>query len=190
MNARTSISRHPERGVPDEAADILAAGHVAHVGFVDDEQPYVIPLLYHYERDRRDRIWLHGARASRLQKRLADGRPVCVTVTLVDGVVASKDAKYHSANYRSVVCFGRARPVPEREKAALFERMTERYFPGRALGADYAPATTGQLRGTSVLEVTIEEWSAKARRGGPRGPRDDDPGAPGTAGVHDLPPAA
>jgi len=187
---RTALRRHPERAVPAEAVEILATGTVAHVGFVDAGQPYVIPLLYHYDGERPDRLYLHGARASRLQQRLAEGTAVCVTVTLLDSLVASKDAMHHSANYRSVVCFGSARPVAEHEKAELFGRMTSRYFPGRTLGRDYAPAEPGQLRATSVVEVAIEDWSAKARRGGPKGPRDDDPGAPGNCGEHDLPPAA
>jgi nitroimidazol reductase NimA-like FMN-containing flavoprotein (pyridoxamine 5'-phosphate oxidase superfamily) len=185
---RTAVRRHPERAVPDEAAEILAAGVVAHVGFVEDGQPYVIPLLYHFDRGRPDRLWLHGSRGSRLQRRLRRGVPVCVSVALVDGLVASKDAQFHSANYRSVVAFGRARPVPEEEKAALFEQMTQRYFTGRTVGVDYASPTANELLATSVLEVEIEAWSAKARRGGPQGPRDDDPDAPGSAGV--FPPAA
>jgi nitroimidazol reductase NimA-like FMN-containing flavoprotein (pyridoxamine 5'-phosphate oxidase superfamily) len=186
---KTSIRRHPERAVPGEAAQILAAGSVAHVGFVEDGQPYVIPLLYHFEPERPNRLWLHGSRGSRIQRQLGRGTPVCVSVALVDGLVASKDAQFHSANYRSVVVFGRARPVPDAEKAALFERMTARYFAGRAVGTDYAPPTAKELLATSVLEVEIDEWSAKARRGGPAGPRDDDADEPGTAGVY-PPPAA
>jgi uncharacterized protein len=188
--ARNVLRRHPERAVPAEAAEILAAGVVAHLGFVEADQPYVIPLVYHYEGERPDRLYLHGSRASRLQKRLAAGVPVCVTVTLVDGLVASKDAQHHSANYRSVVCFGHARAVDEHDKRALFERMTERYFEGRSVGVDYAPATGKELLATSLVEIVIEDWSAKARRGDPTGPRDDDPSAPGTCGVFDLPPAA
>lgn len=190
MSERAVIRRHPERAVPDEAGAILAAGTVAHVGFLDGDQPFVIPLLYHYEPERPDRLWLHGSRGSRLQRRLGRGVPVCVSVALVDGLVASKDAQFHSANYRSAVVFGRARAVPEEAKAALFERMTARYFPGRRAGPDYARPSAKELLATSVLEVEIEDRSAKARRGGPKGPRDDDPDAPGNAGVFEMPPAA
>src|SRR5712691_11668079 len=180
-SSRTEIRRHPERAVPEEGAAILAAGVVAHVGFCDGDQPVVIPLVYHYEPERGDRLYLHGSRGSRTQRRLAGGIPVCVTVTLVDGLVGSKDAQLHSANYRSVVCFGRARELPENEKRSMFERMTERYFHGRTVGVDYAPATDRELLATSVVEIQIEDWSAKARRGGPKGPRDDDPDASGRA---------
>lgn len=87
-------------------------------------------------------------------------------------------------NYRSVVCFGQARLMKgEDEKQELFAAMTKRYFPGRELGRDYTPATPAQLATTLLVEVQIEEWSAKARRGGPRGPYGTDHDAPGTAGV-------
>jgi nitroimidazol reductase NimA-like FMN-containing flavoprotein (pyridoxamine 5'-phosphate oxidase superfamily) len=90
-------------------------------------------------------------------------------------------------NYRSVVCFGRANVIEdEAEQRTIFEAMTERYFPGRRAGVDYQPATAQQLAATLLVEIVIEEWSAKARRGGPRGPYDTDPTAPGTAGIVPL----
>jgi nitroimidazol reductase NimA-like FMN-containing flavoprotein (pyridoxamine 5'-phosphate oxidase superfamily) len=182
--ARSTIRRHPERAVPEEAAEILAAGLVAHVGFCDEGQPFVIPMSYHYDPARPDRLYLHGARESRLLRVLASGTPVSIAVTLVDGLVYSRTAFNHSMNYRSVVCFGRARVIEdEAEQRALFEAMTERSIPGRQAGVDYQPATRQQLAATLLVEVAIEEWSAKARRGGPRGPYDDDPTALGSAGV-------
>lgn len=187
QQSRSAIRRHPERAVPQEAAAILAAGIVAHVGFCDDGQPFVIPMSYHYDPRRPDRLYLHGARESRLLQVLAAGAPVCVAVTLVDGLVYSRTAFNHSMNYRSVVCFGRARVIAsEAEQRAIFEAMTERYFPGRRVGVDYQGATRQQLDATLLVEVEIEEWSAKARRGGPKGPYDADPTAPGTAGVIPL----
>lgn len=187
MSQRTRIRRHPERAVPNEWQNILAQGIVAHLGFVQDGQPFVIPFAYHYDPSQPNRMYLHGSVKSRAVRHLASGAPVCVSVTLVDGLVYSRDAQYHSVNYRSVVCFGRARLIADRAaKEAVLERMTRRYFPGRTLGRDYMPPTAPQMRGTAVLEVCIEEWSAKARRGGPRGPRDADPSAPGTCGVVDL----
>ncbi|GBD11192.1 hypothetical protein HRbin23_00844 [bacterium HR23] len=187
MSQRTRIRRHPERAVPEEWQDILARGMVAHLGFVQDGLPYVLPFSYHYDPAQPNLLYLHGSVKSRAIRHLAAGAPVCVEVTLLDGLVYSRDAQYHSMNYRSVVCFGTARPISDKaEKEAILERMTRRYFPGRTLGQDYAPAHPQQLRGTAVLEVRIEEWSAKARRGGPRGPRDADPTAPGTCGVVDL----
>ncbi len=181
------IKRHPERAVPDEAARILAAGLVAHVGYVRDGLPVVIPLTYHYETEAPDRIYLHGAKAGDTLSALAAGTPVCVTVTMVDGLVMSRTADAHSVNYRCVVCYGTAAPIDDQEeKSALFERMIARYIPGRAVGRDYAAPSAGKLLGTEVVAVTITSWSAKERRGGPLGALDADPGAPGTCGVIEL----
>ena len=183
----TTIRQHPERAVPERAQEFLAQGYVAHVGFEQDGRPYVIPLLYHYAADRPDRLYLHGGPASRAMKVLASGAPVCVTVTQLDGLVYSRDAKYHSANYRSVMCFGRGRLMEDGpEKRAMFEAMTSRYIPGRTAGRDYAPATEPQLATTAVIEVLIEEMSAKMREGGARGPNDEAEAGFGTRGVVEL----
>lgn len=183
-----TIHRHPERAVPEEAAAILAAGHVAHIGVVHAGRAVVIPLSYGYDLATPDRIYLHGAPASRLQQQLAAGLPVCVTVTLIDGLVYSKDAKFHSMNYRSVVCYGQAQPVTDLPRMrAIFAAMTARYIPERTAGSDYAEPPDNHLLGTQLVEVIIDEWSAKARRGGPKGPHDADPDAPGTCGVIELP---
>lgn len=187
MSERTRIRRHPESGVPEEAAAIVAEGLVAHVGFCQDGQPFVIPFSYGYDPARPDRLYLHGAMTGRTMKHLAGGAPVCVEVTLQDGLVYSRTAVNHGVNYRSVVAFGRATPVTdEAEKAAICDRLIRRYFPGREAGRDYEAASAKQVRATAVVEVQIEEWSAKARRGGPKGPKDSDPDAPGTCGVVEL----
>ena len=187
VSDRARVRRHPERAVPDEANDILAEGLVAHVGFADDGGPVVIPLLYGFSRDEPNRLVLHGSRASRLQKVLASGAPACVTVTIVDGLVFSRSAKYHSANYRSVVCFGRAREVTgDAEKERAMAEMTSRYFDGRTSGTDYQPPTKKDLDEITVVAFTIEERSAKARRGGPRGPHDEDADSPFSRGIVDL----
>ncbi len=187
LTERTQIKNHPERAVPEEAVEILSAGMVAHLGFVQDGQPYVIPLTYQYDAAQPDRIYLHGSVRSRALELIANGDPVCVTVTLVDGLVYSRKAMNHSMNYRSVVVLGKARAVTgESEKSALFDKMTRRYFRDRTLGQDYNHPSVADLGATAVVEVQIEEWSAKARRGGPTGPDDDDSGALGTAGVIDL----
>jgi len=180
---RSVIKRHAERAVPNETADILAQGLVAHVGFCQGEQPFVIPFTYHYDPATPDVLYLHGSRASRALRHLASGAPVCVNVTLLDGLVYSRSAQYHSMNYHSVVCFGRARQVTEEEKAALFERMISRYHPGRTQGRDYEAPSRQQLLSTAMVAVQIEEMSAKARRGGPLGPHDAEPDAPGSRGV-------
>jgi nitroimidazol reductase NimA-like FMN-containing flavoprotein (pyridoxamine 5'-phosphate oxidase superfamily) len=179
---RSTIRAHPERSVPDAAPAILAAGLVAHVGFEVDGQPYVIPMAYHYDPAEPRRIYLHAAAAGRLVERLESGEPVCVTVTLLDGLVYSRTAKYHSMNYRSVVCFARA-ATDACDRAAVLEAMVTRYFPGREPGRDYQPAPRAHLEATGFVALEIEEWSAKMRKGGPTGPRDNDPDAPGTAGV-------
>lgn len=181
------IHRHPERAVPEEAAAILQAGHVAHVGYVLDGVPMVIPFTYHYGPEAPETLYLHGAPVGGTLQHLVGEEQVCVTVTIVDGLVFSRSAKYHSANYRSVVCFGRTHAITDNQvKEAVFEQMIARYFPGRTVGSDYAPPELGHLRGTSVIAVEIEEWSAKVRQGGPKGPLDDQPDAPGTRGVVDL----
>jgi uncharacterized protein len=184
---RTRIRRHPERAVPEAAASILGQGAVAHVGFVEDGWPVVIPLLYHFDPEVPDRLYVHGARASRALQHLATGRPVCLEVTLLDGLVYSRAAESHSANYRSAVVFGHAQAVgDEATKRAVFEAMTRRYFAGRTLGRDYQPVSSEYLATTALVEVRIEAHSAKARTGGPLGAGDDDPTAPGTSGVVDL----
>ena len=180
---RTRIKNHPERAVPEEAAEILSNGLVAHVGFIEDGLPYVIPLSYHYNGQNPDRIYLHGSVRSRALELLAGGAPVCVTVTLTDGLVYSRKAMNHSMNYRSVVLFGTAREVTDHdEKYALFDQMVQRYFPDRLLERDYNPPPASDLGVTALVEVQVEEWNAKARRGGPTGPDDDNKDAPGSAG--------
>jgi uncharacterized protein len=144
-------------------------------------------MLYHYAADCPDRLYLHGGLSSRTLEHLASGAPLCATVTQLDGLVYSRDAKYHSANYCCVMCFGRGRLLEdEQKKRAMFEAMTSRYLPGRTAGRDYAPATEPQLATTAVIEVLIEELTAKMREGGPKGPNDATEDAFGTRGVVDL----
>src|SRR6266480_6196170 len=131
---RARLQRHAERAVPEEAA-ILAAGLVAHVAFVQNGQPFVIPMAYHYDVAAPGMLYLHGSHGSRLLHHLGGGAPVAIGVTLVDGLVYSRTALYHSVNYRSVVCFARAAPPLDRHAAAVaLEAMIARYFPGRTAG--------------------------------------------------------
>lgn len=184
----TSIHRHPERAVPEEAGAILQAGLVAHVGYIVDGAPLVIPFTYHYGPEAPDTLFLHGAPAGGTLQELARSVAVCVTVSLVDGLVYSRTAKYHSVNYRSVVCRGQTHIITDdAEKAAIYERMIARYFAGRTVERDYAAPEPGHLRGSTVIAVTIEEWSAKARTGGPKGPLDHLADAPGTCGISERP---
>lgn len=182
---RTRIRRHPERAVPELAEAIVRAGSVAHLGFSVDGQPYVIPLIYHYADET---LYLHGAPAGRALRTLVSGAPVCVEVTQLDGLVASRDAKSHSVNYRSVVVFGTAARVADDDvKRAIFEQMTARYFPGRTAGRDYLPTHPGDLRGVEMVAVRVKARGAKMRAGGSLGAHDGDETAPGTSYVIELP---
>ncbi|MBM3908820.1 MAG: pyridoxamine 5'-phosphate oxidase family protein [Gemmatimonadetes bacterium] len=184
-DSRATIHQHRERAVPDDAPAILAAGIVAHVGIADDQGPVVIPMTYQYDAKEPETLYLHGALNSRLMQAVASGAPVCVTVTLVDGLVYSKTALNHSVNYRSVVAFCRAaaeQPDADRKRAIL-DAMIGRYWPGRGPNAGYAPAPDAHLNATAFVALHIDAMSAKTRTGGSKGPGDDDPSVPGTAGV-------
>ena len=162
---RVRVRRLPERGRYDgEAIEaVLDAGLVAHLGFVIDGQPYVIPTL-HARID--DQVYVHGSAASRALRALSGRTPVCLTVTLLDGIVLARSVFEHSMNYRSVVVLGRASPVVERdEKLAALEAFTEKLLPGR--WAESRPPTPTELKATSVLRMSLEEASAKIRDGGP-----------------------
>lgn len=163
--ARTKLKRLPKRGSFERETvnGILDEGFICHVGFVVEGQPFVIPTAYGRKGDV---LYIHGARASRMQKVLAVGGEVCVTVTLVDGLVLARSAFHHSINYRSVVVFGRARAVEsEEEKAAALEAFTEHIMPGR--WADVRWPTAPELAATTVLAIQLSEASAKVRTGPP-----------------------
>jgi nitroimidazol reductase NimA-like FMN-containing flavoprotein (pyridoxamine 5'-phosphate oxidase superfamily) len=165
---RTTVRRNAKRGAYDREVvnAILDAGIVAHVGFVHEGQPYVIPMSY--ARDG-DRLLLHGAGGSRLMRTLASGAPACVTVTLLDGIVLARSVFHHSMNYRSVVALGSATKLEGAEKAAALATLVEGLVPGRsseARGPDRA-----ELAATMILEFPLDEVSAKARSGPPA----DDP---------------
>lgn len=184
---RATIRRHPERALalPADADAILHQAMVAHVGIAIAAQPYVIPMTFLHEEGK---VYLHGAPGSRTIQHLAKGGAACVEVTLVDGLIASKSAETHSVNYRSVVLFGHgARVTDESRRRVVLERLISRYFPGRTAGEDYAPITEAEMKATWLVEVPIEDVSAKGRDGGPRGPFDADDSAPGNAGVHPVP---
>ncbi len=115
---------------------------------------------------------------------------VVAHVGLVDvrgPVVYSRTALYHSVRYRSVVCFGRGAIASDDERTSVLQAMIARYYPGRAPGRDYDPMPNAHLEATVLIAMQIEDASAKVRRGGPKGPRDADPLASGTAGVLDFP---
>jgi nitroimidazol reductase NimA-like FMN-containing flavoprotein (pyridoxamine 5'-phosphate oxidase superfamily) len=162
---RTRVKRLPARGVFDRAAiyAILDEAFVCHVAFAVDGQPYAIPTGY---ARMGDALYLHGSAASRMVRQLSAGVDVCVTVTIVDGLVLARSAFHHSMNYRSAVVLGRARLVTARdEKETALQRFTDHIVPGR--WAELRPITEQELKGTSVLALPIEEASAKVRTGPP-----------------------
>lgn len=180
---KTTIERHPERKADAEAENVLKEGLVAHVGFVDGGLPYVIPMSYEYVSET-ESIYLHGSLHSRALKLLADGAPVCIEITLLEGLVYSKAAMFHSMNYRSVLAFGKGEQVTDKaELQQLFAQMISRYFEGRKAGEDYVEAPDKHLEQTLVVKVKLEKVSAKQRQGGPNGPKDKKPEALGSAGV-------
>jgi uncharacterized protein len=177
------VRRTPERGAYDrQVADaILDEGLVAHVGLASDDGPVVIPMLYGRDGDR---LLLHGSAASRLMRGGARGAEVCVTVTLVDGLVLARSAFHHSMNYRSVVVFGRAIPITDLdERRAALDRLVEQLVPGRR--PDVRPPSEKELRSTLVLALPLDEFSVKRRAGDPID-EDDDLDLPVWAGVIPL----
>lgn len=170
MTEGTRVRRLPGRGSYDRATihSILDQGFVCHLGFVDDRgRPVVIPTAY--ARVGQD-LYLHGAPANAALGVLAAGVAVCVTVTLVDGLVLARSAFHHSINYRSVVIFSNATGVRDLdEKRIGLAAIVEHILPGR--GADARPPSVAELRATRVVRVPIDKASAKVRSGGPN---DDD----------------
>jgi hypothetical protein len=168
---RATVRRVSKRGAYDRDTihQILDAGVVCHVGFVDGGQPYVIPMAYARQGDR---LLLHGSVLSRLMRTLAGGVPVCATVTHLDALVLARSWFHHSMNYRSVVVLGTARAITDDdEKMAALAALVEHLVPGRAAGSR-AP-TDKELAATDVLALPIDEASAKIRSGPPSDPAED-----------------
>ena len=162
--ARTQVRRKPKRGAYDfkTIAAILDEGFFCHVGFVTGGQPYVIPTGY----GRRGRsLFIHGSFASRMLKELARGVPLCLTVTLVDGLVLARSGFHSSVNYRSVVVLGKATVVEGRAKYNALKIISEHILPGR--WADIRWPDKNELKATTVLKLAISEASAKIRKGPP-----------------------
>jgi uncharacterized protein len=162
---KNNIKRLPKRGHYDRETiyRILDEALICHVGFADGGQPYVIPINF-ARMD--DTIVLHGAKASRLLKHVEAGHPICVEVTIVDGLVLARSVFHHSVNYRSVVLFGTGGLVTDgREKLAALEAVTEHLIPGR--WKDARLPNQKELNATSVVSIRIEEASAKVRLGPP-----------------------
>jgi uncharacterized protein len=162
---RTELKRGPRLGSFDRATiyKILDKAFVCHVGFTIDEQPVVIPTGYARVGDD---LLIHGSAASRMLKAMAREVNVCVTVTLIDGLVLARSVFNHSMNYRSVVIFGRARVLSnEREKIAALLAFTEHIIPQRWV--EVRPPNGRELKATTVLALSLQEASAKIRTGDP-----------------------
>lgn len=169
--SRTRIKRLPKRAVYDreQIHAILDEGFLCHVGFVVEEQPYVLPTLYVRVGER---LYFHGSAASRMLRGLVGGLQVCVNVTLVDGFVVARSAFHHSINYRSVVVFGESRLVTDRsEKIDVLRHFTNHIVPDR--WNEVRPPNAQELKATSVLELELDEVSAKVRSGPPLDEEED-----------------
>ncbi|HEV7664420.1 MAG TPA: pyridoxamine 5'-phosphate oxidase family protein [Chloroflexota bacterium] len=168
---RNKLLRHPERGQYERDAiyAIVDEALMCHVGFIQDGSPIVIPTLH--ARDG-DSLLLHGSAASRMIKHLGARNPVCVTITLVDGLVLARSVFNHSVNYRSAVLFGTGEPItdPEAKRRALLCFM-ERLLPGR--WADVREPTEQELKATGVVAIPLAAASAKVRSGPPKDDPDD-----------------
>lgn len=165
-SARSRVRRTPWRADYDPAtvAGILDEGLVAHVGIAVDGQPFVLPMTYGRSHDL---LYLHGSTASRTMRLFAASRPVCVTVTLLDGLVLARSAFHHSMNYRSVVVLGTARPVTEaQERLTALQTITDHVVPGR--WAQLRAPTRLELAATAIGAVSLQEASAKVRVGPPK----------------------
>lgn len=170
MSDKTRIRRLPERAVTDRDAihSILDEGLVCHAGYVIGDRPVVIPTLY--VRDG-ERVLLHGSNSMGLARAVRAGSPLCIAVTHMDGLVVARSAFNSSANYRSVVIHGMGRILEGDEKTSAFEVIVDGLIPGRL--DDLRPSTESEISQTTVIEVGLDEVSAKVRSGGPEDDPDD-----------------
>jgi nitroimidazol reductase NimA-like FMN-containing flavoprotein (pyridoxamine 5'-phosphate oxidase superfamily) len=162
---RTTLKRLPKRAEYDRAAvfEILGEAFICHVGFIVNGKPVVIPTSYCRVGDD---VYIHGSAASRMLRSLEQGIDVCVTVTLIDGLVLARSAFHHSINYRSVVIFGKAKVVDDLdEKTRALQAFTEHVVPGR--WEEVRLPTEAEMRSTLVLKLPLVEVSAKVRTGPP-----------------------
>ena len=184
VTKRTQVRRLPKRGVYDreQVYRILDEGIVCHVGFVSEGHPVVIPTGYGRGEDT---LYVHGSAASRMLRDVGKGIDMCVTITLVDGLVLARSAFHHSVNYRSVVILGTARLVENpAEKMEALRLFTEHIMKGR--WDQIRQPNEQELKGTTVLALPLEEVSAKVRTGGPVDDEEDYE-LPVWAGVLPLP---
>ena len=170
MTDKTQIRRLPERGTDDleTIRAILDEGFVCHAAYLTDGRPVVIPTLY--ARDG-DRLLLHGSNSMGLARAVREGSPLSVAVTHIDGLVVARSAFHSSANYRSVVIHGHGRLLEPDEKVVAFDTIVETLIPGRL--ADLRASTESETRQTAIIELALDELSAKIRSGGPNDEPED-----------------
>lgn len=160
---RTRVVREPQRAVYDRnlVNRILDEGFICHVGFAVDGQPFVIPTSYGRHEDV---LYIHGSVASRMLRNVSGGIPLCVTVTLLDGLVLARSIFNHSMNYRSVVVLGMGTAIEARdEKLTALRLLSEHIVPGR--WSEVRQPNEKELKATTILRVPIQEFSAKVREG-------------------------
>ena len=168
---KTRIHRLPQRGNYDRETihAILDEALICHVGFVSGGRPVVIPTIHTRVGEH---LYFHGSPAAGMLRTLTAGGEACVTVTLLDGLVLARSAFHHSMNYRSVVVFGKAEEVTERdEKLCVLAALVEHVCRGRS--ADARGPTEKELKQTIVLRLPIAEASAKIRTGPPADDAED-----------------
>ena len=163
VTARNRLKRRHDRGRYDHASvhAILDSGMLCHVAYVIDAQPYATPTLYWREGTR---LYWHGSSASRMLRAQKGGVPVCLTMAHLDGLVMARTGFNHSANYRSVMCFGQAHLIEGEAKVSALHAMIERFYPGRDAGL--RPFSVQDIKATTVIGMEIEEASAKIRAAG------------------------
>ncbi|MBX3493594.1 MAG: pyridoxamine 5'-phosphate oxidase family protein [Parvibaculum sp.] len=163
-SAAHRVRQVPKRAAYDRATvhGILDAGYIAHVAFMGEAGPVALPMVY--VRDG-DAVLIHGSRKSRLMRMIGGGAPICLTVTLIDGLVLARSAFHHSMNYRSVMAHGVTETVAEAEKPRALDLFTARVRQGRP--PETRPANAQELKATQVLRLPLTEVAAKVRSGGP-----------------------
>jgi uncharacterized protein len=169
--SRTTVQRQPKRGIYDAETiyTILDAGFLCHVGFVQEDQPFVIPTLYVRIGEK---LYLHGSPLSRMLQVAGGSLPLCITVTHVDGLVLARSAFHHSINYRSVMILGQGQIVVDRaEKISVLNALVEHIVVGRS--SEVRGPNPKELKATQVLAIPLQEASAKMRTGSPSDARGD-----------------
>ena len=167
---RSKIRRVPKRGHYDTETiyKILDSGQICHIAFIHKDHPVVIPTIYGRSGNT---LYIHGATVSRLITELEKGIDISLSVVHVDGLVLARSAFHHSMNYRSVVIFGKAGQVHDHEKMHALKIISDHLIPGR--WEEVRKPNAKELKATKVLEITIDEASAKIRKGGPIDDKED-----------------